>query len=142
MAYTGQPQDAEDLRQEALLRAYKGFSRFKEQSHFDTWMYRITVNCCLSWIQKQQRTPWVDTSPEGLPEHTLSTTKDTHPLLDELLDAIQQLNEVDRIIAGLYLEGYAHKEIAQILDMRTNTVSVRMHRIKTQLKERLEATDE
>lgn len=136
LAYTSNPHDAEDVKQESMIRAFKAFKNFNHDSSFDTWMYRITVNCCLSWIKNAKKQ-----------ENNLETTADSENLhddkhqqvqIDELRECIGQLKEVDRLIIGLSLEGYKHEEIAKVLDMNHSAVSVRIHRIKNALKHFME----
>ena len=134
LAYTGHPQDAEDLRQEALYRAFRAFENFKQQSSFDTWMYRITVNCCLSWLQKHNNEKHMQVFDSRLEQEIQSANTHLDPEVQALLECIQQLKEVDRLLIELSLEGYKHKEIAEIMHMSHSAVSVRIHRIKDTLK--------
>lgn len=141
LAYTGHAQDAEDLRQESLYRAYKAFHLFENQSSFDTWMYRITVNCCLSWIKRQKKNTLIAEDAATAIELQLdqAATDDQQPAeIDALLACIHQLNEVNRLIVGLTLEGYKQQEIAQVLGMSHSAISVRFHRIKEILKKCME----
>lgn len=126
-------EEREDVRQEILLQAWKSYARFKGDSSFGTWLYRVALNTTLSWKKKQ---------PEG--HESIKAAVDTphednhNDLKYKLLDAIKQLSEVDRAIISMHLDGYEHDSIAHVMGLTRNNVNVRLHRAKQQLSKLLQ----
>ncbi len=119
--YTGNREDAEDIVQDVLLRAYRGLAGFRGDSSFRTWLYRIAVNACLSWVSGQRAT-------EALPLEI----PDTRPTPAELFSrgrtaevvrrAVRKLPERQRITLVLRVyEELSHKEIGEILGCPVGT---------------------
>ena len=135
-AYTDSQEDFEDYYQEACLQIWKSRNAFKEQSKWSTWLYRITLNVCLTLIKKKKRKVGVPVDTyyvEGSENNTAFSNED----LNLLYDALKTLKEIDRIIILMYLEEKPYKEIAEITGTTPNNIAVRITRIKEQLKKRL-----
>lgn len=127
--YTRSLELSEDLVQETFLSAWKHWDSFKGQSSRTTWIYRIAVNKCLSYIQKSSYKNEV--LKEQLEHAELVTNIEED--IQHLYNAINQLEKVDRLLISMYLDELAYREIADVLGMKENAVAVRMHRIKKQL---------
>lgn len=121
-------EEKEDLIQEIMLQAYKGFPKFRKESKFSTWLYRVCLNTVFSFNRKSENRKKAENEVEMV-EVTHAYQDD----LEELKFHIKQLDEVNRMIITLYLEGFANKEIAEITGMTANTIGVRLHRIKEDL---------
>lgn len=135
-AYTHNQEDFEDYYQEVCLQLWKSRASFQEKSSWSTWVYRVTLNVCLSLHRKAKRHP----QQTGLlPDDAVTHSQAFHSEdLDQLYHAIHQLREVDRALILLYLEEKSHAEIAEILGTNANNIGVRLSRIKERLKKLLD----
>jgi RNA polymerase sigma-70 factor (ECF subfamily) len=148
---TRNPQDAEDLVQEAYLRAYRGFAGFREGTNVRAWMYRILTNTFINSYRKRQREPVTvsvadDTSDWFLYDRIGSTGAEPSAeaeVLERIPDedvqrALEELPEVFRMAVLLAdVEGFSYKEIAEILDVPIGTVMSRLHRGRKALQRAL-----
>ena len=135
---TGDPTDALDTLQEAMIAIVRGLPRFDGRSKVSTWMYRIAVNACLDHLRQRRRRPTVP-----LPEHESAATGAT-----SFDDAVATRTDVDRALAALPDEfrapivlrdvlGHDYAEIAHILDTPGGTVRSRIARGRAQLARHL-----
>ncbi|MCF2873447.1 MULTISPECIES: RNA polymerase sigma factor [unclassified Tenacibaculum] len=130
-AYTDSEEDFEDFYQEACLQIWKSRDAFQNKSKWSTWIYRITLNVCLTLSKKNKRRA---NTIEVFHEETDKNTAFEDENLNLLYDAIKKLSELDRAIILLYLEENPNKEIAAIIGTSANNIGVRINRIKKQLK--------
>ena len=130
--------DFEDYYQEVCLQIWRSRANFNEQAQWSTWVYRLSLNVCLTLLKKKKNTNQHFAS-DVLPEEA---TVDSHAFADEslnqLYDAIKQLSEVDRGVILLYLEEKSYQEIADIIGTNPNNIGVRIKRIKERLKKLLD----
>ena len=134
--YVNHEEDERDLFQEILFQAWRSYPRFKGQSKFSTWLYRVGLNTVLTFKRRPQLVvPHEDLSilkatieEKTLPEET-----------EALYIAIRELNEIDRMIISLHLDGYENEEVAEISGLTKNNVAVKLHRIKETLTKKLKA---
>lgn len=136
-AYTHTQADFEDYYQEVCLQIWKSKDRFKEKSEWSTWIYKLTLNVCLT-LQKKKKlaTKPLDYQEAKLLKTDRDTTKEDERLAD-LYDAIRQLSKIDRAVILLYLEEKSYQEIADILGTNSINIGVRINRIKKRLKKLL-----
>jgi RNA polymerase sigma-70 factor (ECF subfamily) len=133
-AYTDTQEDFEDYYQEVCLQIWLSKDNFKEQSAWSTWIYRLTLNVCLTFLKKKKNNKQNNTS-DLLPDEVMIDRKTfSEESLNQLYDAIKKLSEIDRGIILLYLEEKSYKEIADIIGTNTNNIGVRITRIKERLK--------
>ncbi len=140
----GDPVDAEDLAQQAFVRAWRGLSNFRGQAKFSTWLYRIVANLCFSRLP-QMKTELVMLIPDDEALFLPDERQEVEPgLLNEELrqvlhKAIQQLPESYRLLVTLrHLQEMSYEEIAQVTGMPLGTVKTGIFRARRQLKEALE----
>ena len=132
-AYTNTEEDFEDYYQEVCLQIWKSKDNFREQSEWSTWIYRITLNVCLTLLKKKKAGNQYFAS-DFLPEVSEETTAFSEEPINQLYQAIRQLSEVDRGVILLYLEEKSYQEIAEIMGTNANNIGVRIKRIKDRLK--------
>ena len=137
-AYTNSQEDFEDYYQEVCLQIWRSKHNFKEESEWSTWIYRLSLNVCLTLLKKKKNSPLLFVS-DTLPEEA---TEDSKAFADESLNklyaAIKHLSEIDRAVILLYLEEKPYQEIAIIIGSNANNIGVRIKRIKERLKKILD----
>ena len=135
--------DAEDIAQEAFLRAYRGLAEFKGEARFSTWLYRITWNLCADWMRrhrKRGRAPLSMEEAQEVADGRVDLEGDM--LLAEqrraVRDALDRLDEKYRVVVTLlYFQKLSYEEIAAVLDVPMKTVETRLYRARRLLKESL-----
>ncbi|MFN5169930.1 MAG: RNA polymerase sigma factor [Cyclobacteriaceae bacterium] len=132
--YVNDPEDEKDLFQEIVFQAWKSYPRFNGQSKFSTWLYRVGLNTVLTF---RRRPAPVDRVEDLERVGGTSAPHERHEATEALYQAIRQLNEIDRMIVTLHLDGYENEEIADISGLTKNNVAVRLHRLKEVLTEKL-----
>ena len=136
-AYTNSQQDFEDYYQEVCLQIWKSRNNFEHKSEWSTWVYRVSLNVCLTLLKSKKSIQTHFTS-DALPTETLESNKAfADEALNELYAAIKKLSEVDRAVILLYLEEKSYQEIAGIIGTNPNNIGVRIKRIKERLKKLL-----
>lgn len=153
MRMTRNPADAEDLVQETYLKAYRGFGGFQEGTNLKAWLYRILTNTFINQYRARKRRPEESELDEvedlylyrrlgGLEAAQVGRSAEDE-LMDfftdhEVKEAIESLPEQFRMAVLLAdVEGFAYKEIAEILDIPIGTVMSRLHRGRKALQKKL-----
>lgn len=133
--YCDSTQDREDLFQEILVQLWKSYPKFRGESKFSTWMYRIALNTAISDLRRhKKRIPRVDPETQTLSIHDPQPGPEQEDQLRQLYAAINQLTEIERALVMLYLEDKTYQEMEEILGMSENSLRVRMNRIKEKLR--------
>ena len=123
--------EVNDLFQEVLINLWKGYDSFGHRSDIRTWIYRVALNTCISLDRKKRRSATVRLAMDiNLFEDRDEDTRQ----VDMLHKRISRLQPFDRAIVLLWLEDLSYEEIGQIVGISTKNVSVRLFRIREQLK--------
>jgi RNA polymerase sigma-70 factor (ECF subfamily) len=135
---------AEDLVQDAYLRAYRFFDKFEKGTNFKAWLFKIIKNVYINKYRKESKTPqMMDTSDAEASGFLSVTETPENQIFDRLLDdditkALDSLPDDFRLTLILSdLEGFSYKEIAEILDCPIGTVMSRLHRGRKLLRKNL-----
>ena len=137
-AYTDTEEDFEDYYQEVCLQIWKSKDRFREESKWSTWVYRLALNCCLTLVKKKKNNR--QNIPSNFEQKEIGAENNVFEdeSLNMLYDAIRKLSEIDRAIILLYLEEKPYEVIAEIIGTSKNNIAVRVTRIKERLKKLLD----
>lgn len=124
---------AKDLAQETFLKIWINLENFRNESNIDTWVYRITVNTCLAAIKKEkQQQVRVNIDSVQVAENTPEPVN-KELMLSKLYSCVNTLNDTNKAIILLELEGLPQQEIAAVVGLRHEAIRTRIHRIKDQL---------
>ena len=138
------PTDAEDLAQEAFVKAWKGLRFYKHEAAFSTWLYRLTSNVCIDFLRRQKKTVSL-TVEEDAPELEVP---DAAPLPEEqvlnkekqqaVAAAMAQLEEEYRLALTLrVVDDLTYEQIAEVLDIKVGTVKSRIARARERMRKML-----
>ena len=142
---TGNPEDAEDMAQEAFLKAYNSLPSFRGDSKFSVWLYRIVSNVCLDFLRKKNKRGAISLSVEDDDgEDTQLDLPDTSQSPEELLEKKLTREAVRRGLAALppdarqilllrEIEGLSYEEIGEVLGLESGTVKSRIFRARKKL---------
>lgn len=132
-AYAFDQEDREDLFQEISIQVWKSIPNFKHQSAISTWIYRVSLNTALVWKRKTTRHKDGRQSVAAMENilHSGSEPKDER--LEWLYSKISKLNEIDRSITLLMLDGFSYSDMAEILGISESNIGVKIYRIKKHL---------
>lgn len=138
-AYTDSQEDFEDYYQEVCLQIWRSKDKFRGDSKWSTWIYRLSLNICLTLIKKKKKTrQYFNNDAVNQYEEGEENSAFSNENLNFLYEAIKRLSEIDRAIILLYLEEKPNKEIAEIIGTTPNNIGARINRIKERLKKLLD----
>lgn len=124
--------DFDDLKQDVLLSLWESMPRFKEECSMKTWVYRLTLNVCVSSLRKSYRR--ISTAQLTEMADIVEYEPDKKEIFMELYEAIGSLNSLDKAIMMLWLEEESYEGIAEITGVTKANVATRIHRAKDKLK--------
>lgn len=122
--------DVNDLMQEVLIRLWNGFGSYQGTGDVRGWIWRVTMNTCITQNEKRKK----DKERQPLFEDMITAQAEDNRQIRMLHDRIHRLQPFDRAIIMLWLEDLSYEEIGQIVGITAKNVSVRLVRIKEQLK--------
>lgn len=136
-SYCSNAEDRRDLTQEIILQLWNSFPKYDPTFAFSTWIYRIALNVSISFVRKEKSrkkvsVPVSDSVLELAESPAESDSQDEN--IRKLYGFIRELNELDKALMILYLEGNKQEEIAGILGISKSNVATKIGRIKTRLK--------
>ena len=123
--------EVNDLFQEVLINLWKGFEGFEGRSDIGTWIWRVSFNTCISSERKKKK---LGTVPLTMEINLFEDKDEDTRQVQMLYKRIHRLKPFDRAIVLLWLEGMSYEEIAAIVGITVKNVSVRLYRIKEELK--------
>lgn len=128
--------DRQDLFQEIVVQLWKAYPKFKGNSKFSTWLYRVALNTAITGLRKQK--DFIRSySPEALPvnvgEENYNEAEEEK--LQQMYLAIEQLNQIEKAIVMLYMEDKSYEEMEEILGINQGNLRVKMNRIKEKLRQ-------
>jgi RNA polymerase sigma-70 factor (ECF subfamily) len=124
--------EVSDLFQDILVNLWKGFAKFRGESSYGTWIYRVSLNTCISAERKKKRK--AETIPLTMDINLFEDSDEDTRQVRMLRDRISRLGPFDRAIVLLWLENLSYDEIGAIVGITAKNVSVRLVRIREQLK--------
>ncbi|QQT26461.1 RNA polymerase sigma factor [Sphingobacterium spiritivorum] len=133
--YMDDPDDRSDLSQEIIFQLWKSFDSFKNASQFSTWMYKVAINTALVYFKKDKR------KQDRIPLETYHDIADEqdHEQKEEQLaifyKAVQELNQVEKALIFLFLEGQSHRDIADNLGISEVNARVKLNRTKEKIQQ-------
>ena len=130
--------EQEDLFQEILLSIWKALPGFRSTAKLSTFTYRVAYNCALTWGRSRRR--YRDRQHVAMERWELEQHESAQrdPRLSLLFECLKTLPEIERSIMALSFDGLSHDEIGEIIGLRENTVSVRIHRIRQKLETKMQ----
>ena len=123
--------EVSDLFQEVLINLWKGYESFQNRSSIDTWIWKVSFNTCISYERKKQKRA---TLPLTMDINLFEDKDEDSRQIRQLYNRIHRLKPFDRAIVLLWLENMNYEEIGAIVGISTKNVSVRLYRIKEELK--------
>ena len=134
-AYTVNVADKEDLINDIALELWKSFRRFKGDSKVSTWIYRVALNTSMNFKRKREKDKlfFPDDLNQFQNRELINDPPDSSNS-DILYQCIDELNQLNKAIILLYLDGNSHDEISEITGISKTNVGTRISRIKEQIK--------
>jgi RNA polymerase sigma factor (sigma-70 family) len=130
--FSGNEALASDSAQEVFIKIWESLDSFRGESSISTWIYRISVNTCLLYLRKQstKKEKVTDVFPSIAAEQYSFEEEEK---LQKMYACIQKLEEKDKMITLMMLEGIGYQEISEVLGITEEALRVRIHRIKKNL---------
>jgi RNA polymerase sigma-70 factor (ECF subfamily) len=133
--YTSNQDEHNDLFQEITIQIWKNYSKFRGESKFSTWMYRVSLNTAISLYRKSSRKiKTQDFSDVSFKIKSVDYDDTKDEQLKALYNGIRELNDIEKALIFLYLEDKPYKEIAKTLGITEVNARVKMNRTKDKLK--------
>lgn len=131
--FSNDQDEVADLFQEVLINLWNSLPSFEGRSDVRSWIYRVSLNVCISLDRKKRRRKTVPLTMDVNPYEETDTSQNSRQM-DMLRKRIAKLGQFDRAIILLWLESMSYEEIAAIMGITVKNVSVRLYRIKEELK--------
>lgn len=131
--YARTAEELEDLHQDALVCIWQGLPKFRGASALKTWVYRVTLNSCVSVVRSRKKEINSDSLEQMI--DVADDSQESRQRIRELHECIGTLNPIDKAIVMLWLDEYSYDEIAEMTGLKRNNVATRLHRAKAKLKD-------
>lgn len=123
----------DDYYQEVLIQLWRSFPHFRGDAKISSWIYRVSLNTCISFVRKKKRKPV--SKPLNLEVNIYDDEFEKHRQLEELYNLINRLNKLEKSVILLWLEERSYDEIASITGLSRANVATKLRRIKEKLKD-------
>lgn len=138
--YMDTREDREDLSQEIIIQLWKSYDSFRYESQFSSWMYRVALNTAMTFFRKEKRNHVFRSL-----DHTNEAEADSENIaqeerIDQFYQAVHALNNIEKALIFLYLEGQSHREIAEKLGISEGNARVKLTRTKEKIQTRIKQT--
>lgn len=130
--YTTPRTTLNDLYQEVVLNLWKAFPKFRKECKVSTWVYRIALNTCISFLRKEKNVPEFVTL--SLENDRIEEDDETEAMLKRLYQMINRLGQLEKSLVLLYLEEKSYEEISEITGLTVTNVATKLSRIKDKLR--------
>lgn len=140
-SYCPNRDDRDDLAQEIVTELWRSFPAFDERSRFSTWLYRVALNVAISFHRREDRR-----ARHVVPgdEHLLEVAGETQSRPEELIllhAFIEKLDQMNKALILLYLDGYGYREIAGTIGITETNVATKINRLRNVMKRHFSATE-
>ncbi|MCX7550111.1 RNA polymerase sigma factor [Xanthomarina sp. F2636L] len=133
--YTNNQEAHNDLFQEITIQLWKAYPKFRGDSKFSTWMYRVGLNTAITLYRKRKRSIVTEDFSDFQYKIKSEPYDDTEEeQLKLLYKAVHQLNDIEKALVFLYLEDKNYKDISETLGITEVNARVKMNRVKTKLR--------
>ncbi|CCH52200.1 RNA polymerase sigma-70 factor, ECF subfamily [Fibrisoma limi BUZ 3] len=132
-SYAWTAMDQDDLFQEVIIQIWRSVPGFRGQASPMTWIYRIALNTAIKWVNKERKHTQANQPLDQLPSILSEPDDQPDERLTWLYEEIYKLDEIDRSLCLLLLDGFSYKEMASILGISESHLGVKINRIKSQL---------
>jgi len=136
MVYFRNPSDREENFQEMVYQLWNSFPSLKNKESIGSWIYKVAINTSITKLKKDSRFVYNENVPDTVDEDA-ETGMERSEKSKLLLNAISELNETDKAVMLLYLDGKSYEEISEITGISKSNVGVKINRAKKTLKEKL-----
>ena len=134
--YADDDDEAADMRQDTLINLWRGWNGFRGDAQLSTWIHRVCINTCISFIRKDSKRPGKKRKGEesDIPEQ-MEQADERQEMLRELNGLIKKLKTRERALILLWLEDFSYDDIADVMGLNRNTVATLLRRTKQKLIE-------
>ena len=139
-AYAFTAADRDDLFQEISVQVWRSVPSFRNESAVTTWLYRIALNTAIKWTKQERKHQEAHQPIDGVSFVLKDLSEGEDERLSWLYEEIARLNEIDRSLCLLMLDGFSYKEMSAIAGISESNVGVRINRIKKHLISRTTKT--
>ena len=127
-------EDQEDLSQEIIIQLWNSYESFRSDSQFSTWMYKVALNTAITFLKRAQRNNVVTELDESSSMIADAAPPATERQLQIFYQAVHTLNNIEKALIFLYLEGQSHREIGEKLGISEGNARVKLARTKDKLQ--------
>lgn len=131
--YAKDKSEIDDYYQEILINLLLGYAKFRGESSISTWIWRVSINTCISFIRKDKRK--LDTIPLSVNINQIESDDHEGKQVAKLNQRINKLDKLEKAMVLLWLENMSYDDIASVMGMTVPSVSTRLVRIKDKLKQ-------
>ena len=133
LLYAQDKEDLADLYQETVYNLWKSYGTFENRSSFGTWVYRIALNTCISFMRKEKNIPEIVSLTPAEADRS-EEWDETQAMLKQMYRLINRLGQLEKSIILLYLEEKSYEEISEITGLTVTNVATKLNRIKEKLR--------